>query len=261
MVQRDIKRWGWLAVFGMVVFFGGVVQAGVPMEVNGEALPSLAPMVERVMPSVVNIATSVVLSTRENPLLNDPFLRRFFDLPAQDRRKQKVERSLGSGVVVDGREGYILTNHHVIKGADQIAVTMWDNRTRKARLVGVDPATDLAVIQIDADHLTSFVLGNSDQLRVGDFVVAIGNPFGLGHTVTSGIVSALGRSGLGIEGYEDFIQTDASINPGSSGGALVNLRGELIGINTAILAKGGGECGNWICHTGANGPKNYGAVG
>jgi serine protease Do/serine protease DegQ len=199
-------------------------------------------MLDKTIPSVVNIFTRTRVAVRQqSPLLSDPFFRRFFSVPEQPR--ERVEQSLGSGVVVDGKNGYIITNHHVIEGADEISVNLHDGRTLKAGLVGSDPETDIAVLKVDNGELAALPMSNSDQLRVGDFVVAIGNPFGLGQTVTSGIVSALGRSGLGIEGYEDFIQTDASINPGNSGGALVNLKGELIGVNTAILSKSGGNVG------------------
>lgn len=213
-----------------------------PAEVNGQSLPTLAPMVERVTPAVVNIATRSKVSAAQNPLLNDPFFRRFFNIPDQ-RPQTNRPQSLGSGVVIDARKGYVITNHHVIGRADEITVTLRDGRELTAKLIGSDPDADIAVLQVPAEGLSDIPLADSDALRVGDFVVAIGNPFGLGQTVTSGIVSALGRSGLGIEGYEDFIQTDASINPGNSGGALVNLRGELIGMNTAILAPGGGNIG------------------
>jgi serine protease Do/serine protease DegQ len=208
---------------------------------QGSPLPTLAPMLERVTPAVVNIATRGTVRVRDNPLMLDPFFQRFFGMP--ERPKERTTQSLGSGVVVDARNGYVLTNNHVIDKADEIAVTLRDGRTLTAKLVGTDPEADVAVVQIPAENLTAVSLADSSALRVGDFVVAIGNPFGLGQTVTSGIVSALGRSGLGIEGYEDFIQTDASINPGNSGGALVNLSGELVGINTAILAPGGGNVG------------------
>lgn len=208
---------------------------------EGRALPSLAPMVERIAAAVVNISTVQKLRVRENPLLTDPFFRRFFGVP--DRPREREKQSLGSGVVVDAAKGYVLTNNHVIDQADEITVTLRDGRSLRAKVVGADSEADVAVIQIPADRLTAVALADSSKLRVGDFVVAIGNPFGLGQTVTSGIVSALGRSGLGIEGYEDFIQTDASINPGNSGGGLVNLSGELVGINTAILAPGGGNIG------------------
>jgi len=195
-------------------------------------------MLKKVTPAVVNISTSRLVRERDNPLLSDPLLRYFFNLPrSEPRHKQK--NSLGSGVVIDAKQGYVVTNHHVIDKADSITVTLRDGRNLTAKLIGSDPDTDVALLQVKADNLMALPQADSEQLLVGDFVVAIGNPFGLGQTVTSGIVSALGRSGLGIEGYEDFIQTDASINPGNSGGALVNLRGELIGINTAILAPGG----------------------
>lgn len=214
--------------------------AVLPPEVDGRHLPSLAPMLERSMPAVVNISTTTNIRAQENPLLRDPFFRHFFQLP---NRPQKRKNSLGSGVIIDSEAGLVLTNNHVIAKADEITVTLTDGRQLTAELVGTDPEADVAVIRIADDNLTELPIADSDNLRVGDFVVAIGNPFGLGQTVTSGIISALGRSGLGIEGYEDFIQTDASINPGNSGGALVNLRGELIGINTAILAPSGGNVG------------------
>lgn len=198
-------------------------------------------MLEEVTPGVVNISTTGRVRVRENPLFDDPFFRRFFDLPEQQRERRT--QSLGSGVVVDAKEGLVLTNNHVIDKAEEITVTLRDGRQLKAELVGTDPESDVAVIKVEAKDLSAVPIGDSEELRVGDFVVAIGNPFGLGQTVTSGIVSALGRSGLGIEGYEDFIQTDASINPGNSGGALVNLRGELVGINTAILSQTGGNIG------------------
>jgi len=209
---------------------------------NGE-MPSLAPMLDRSKPAVVNIATRGEVQVRENPLMNDPFFRRFFNMPDQPRTRQT--QSLGSGVIFDAREGLVLTNNHVIQHADQITVSLQDGRNFQAEVVGSDPATDVALIRIPAENLTALPLADSNKLRVGDFVVAIGNPFGLGQTVTSGIVSALGRSGLNMEGYENFIQTDASINPGNSGGALVNLRGELVGINTAIFSTGqsGGNIG------------------
>ncbi|HEX7026333.1 MAG TPA: DegQ family serine endoprotease [Gammaproteobacteria bacterium] len=204
-------------------------------------LPSLAPMLEKTTPGVVNIATRGTVRLKSSPLFEDPFFRHFFDMP--QRPLERRTQSLGSGVIVDAEEGYILTNYHVIASADEIAVTLNDGRQLTAKVVGSDPDADVAVIQVEAEDLTAVPWGNSDQLRVGDFVVAIGNPFGLGQTVTSGIVSALGRSGLGIEAYEDFIQTDASINPGNSGGALVDLNGRLIGINTAIIGPAGGNIG------------------
>ncbi|MGM0680559.1 MAG: DegQ family serine endoprotease [Pseudomonadota bacterium] len=209
---------------------------------QGNELPSLAPMLEKVTPAVVNIATTGRVRVQGNPLLDDPFFRRFFDIPEQQPRERRTQ-SLGSGVIVDADKGYILTNNHVIEHADQIKVTLRDGNTYDAELIGTDPDSDVAVIRIEAENLTAVPLSDSDRLRVGDFVVAIGNPFGLGQTVTSGIVSALDRSGLGIQGYEDFIQTDASINPGNSGGALVNLNGELVGINNAIFSRTGGNIG------------------
>ena len=220
--------------------------AGLPMtDAAGRELPSLAPMLEQVNPAVVNISTYTSKEQQQNPLLQDPFFRRFFNLPDEQAqpRPRRRQTSAGSGVIVDAQLGSIITNFHVIKGADEIQVSLVDGRTFQAELVGGDPEVDIAVLKIEADELTAVSLADSDQLRVGDFVVAIGNPFGLGQTITTGVVSALGRSGLGIEGYEDFIQTDASINPGNSGGALVNLRGELVGINTAIIAPGGGNVG------------------
>lgn len=219
-----------------------VASAQLPQVVDGTSLPSLAPMLKRVMPAVVNISTKSEIEVADNPLLRDPFFRHFFELPENLPRKRQTS-SLGSGVIVDAHNGYVLTNHHVIDKADEIQVTLQDGRRLSAKLIGQDAASDIALIKIAGNSLTEIPLGNSDVVEVGDFVVAIGNPFGLGQTATSGIVSALGRSGLGIEGYEDFIQTDASINPGNSGGALVNLRGELVGINTAILAPSGGNIG------------------
>lgn len=218
--------------------------AGLPPIVDNQPLPSLAPMLERATPAVVNISTTTHVQVAENPLMQDPFFRHFFDVPNQPNHpKQQQKSSLGSGVIIDSSHGYVLTNNHVIDKADKIMVTLHDGRQLNAQLIGADKESDVAIIQIPADNLTQLPIANSDQVKVGDFVVAIGSPFGLSQTVTSGIVSALGRSGLGIEGYEDFIQTDASINPGNSGGALVNLRGELVGMNTAILAPSGGNVG------------------
>jgi len=217
--------------------------AALPSTVDGIPMPTLAPMLERSMPAVVNISTSTNIQVQENPLMQDPFFRQFFNIPNQQQQRQRQKNSLGSGVIIDNVQGLVLTNNHVIDKADKIMVTLHDGRQLNAELIGADPESDVAVIQIPADNLTKLPIADSSQLKVGDFVVAIGNPFGLGQTVTSGIVSALGRSGLGIEGYEDFIQTDASINPGNSGGALVNLRGEFVGMNTAILAPTGGNVG------------------
>ena len=215
----------------------GLTRAAMPLP--GAGVPSLAPMLAQVTPAVVNISVMARDPAESNPLLQDPFFRRFFNIPDQPRGEQ----SAGSGVIVDAGRGLVFINNHVIKDAQEIVVTLKDRRQLKAQLVGTDPGTDIALLRIPAEGLTAIKFGDSDSTSVGDFVVAIGNPFGIGQTVTSGIVSALGRSGLGIEGYEDFIQTDASINPGNSGGALVNLKGELVGINTAIIGPSGGNVG------------------
>jgi serine protease Do/serine protease DegQ len=204
-----------------------------------DGLPTLAPVLARVTPAVVNIAVLQQAPDAQNPLMRDPFFRRFFGL----QEKQQPQVSAGSGVIVDAKNGYVLTNHHVVKDAREVQVTLKDNRRLPAKLVGSDAGTDIAVLRIEPGELVEAKFGDSDALEVGDFVVAIGNPFGIGQTVTSGIVSALGRSGLTQGGYEDFVQTDASINPGNSGGALINLRGELIGINTAIIGPSGGNVG------------------
>ena len=217
--------------------------AGLPLALDGQTLPSLAPMLEDVLPTVVNISTEGRVSASGSPFQSDPFFKHFFDSRPDSQPRQRPTQGQGSGVIIDSESGYVVTNHHVIENADQIRVRLDDGRSFEAKVVGADPEADVAVIQIPAQGLKAINIGDSDSLRVGDFVVAIGNPFGLSQTATSGIVSALGRSGLGIEGYEDFIQTDASINQGNSGGALVNLRGELIGVNTAILARGGGNVG------------------
>jgi len=210
-----------------------------PSALSARIQPSLADVLEEVTPAVVNIAVRSRAPAATNPLYNDPFFRRYFNLPEQ--RQQRL--SAGSGVIVDADKGYILTNHHVVADAGEIAVTLKDRRRFTAELVGSDKATDIALLKIEADKLTALSFGDSGALRVGDSVVAIGNPFGLGQTVTSGIVSALGRGGINVEGYEDFIQTDASINPGNSGGALVTADGLLVGINTAIIAPAGGNVG------------------
>ena len=226
----------------LLILVSSFVAAGIPVLANDRGEPySLAPMLKHTMPGVVNIATKSRVQVPSNPLFNDPFFRRFFDVPAQPRHRET--QSLGSGVIVDTDKGFVVTNNHVIEGADEISVKLRDGRSFLAKVIGRDPDADLAVIQIKADKLHALAFADSDNIEVGDFVVAIGNPFGLEQTVTSGIVSALGRSGLGIEGYEDFIQTDASINPGNSGGALVNLRGQLVGINTAIVGPAGGNVG------------------
>ena len=219
------------------------VRAALPFSVPGQGeLPSLAGMLEEVNPAVVNIQTYATVQQR-NPLLDDPFFRRFFNVPRGNAPRARRTQSAGSGVVVDADDGYIVTNNHVVERADEITVQLADGRVLSAEMVGRDPQVDLAVLRVEPEALKEIEFADSEELRVGDFVVAIGNPFGLNQTVTSGIVSALGRSGLGIEGYEDFIQTDAPINPGNSGGALVDLRGDLVGINTAIYAPAGGNVG------------------
>ena len=206
-----------------------------------QQVPTLAPMLKEVLPAVVNIRTIGHVEQRPaNPLLNDPFFRRFFGVP--DRPREQETQSIGSGVIIDAKSGYILTNHHVVAQADSIKVILNDLREIDATLVGSDPETDVAVLKVDDDKLRAVPIADSDRLEIGDFVVAIGNPFGLGQTVTSGIVSALGRQ-TQLGGYQDFIQTDASINPGNSGGALVNLRGELVGINSQIVSRSGGNIG------------------
>ena len=206
-------------------------------------VPSLAPMLENVTPAVVNIYT-ISESGQRNQLIDDPFLRKFFNIPGKQKSRKRNRAGLGSGVIINSKKGYVITNNHVIAKAKDIKVRLHDGRELKAALVGADPASDIAIIKIEPKNLTAIKFSDSEKLRVGDFVVAIGNPFGIGQTVTSGIVSALGRSGLGIEAYENFIQTDASINPGNSGGALVNLKGQLVGINTAIIGSKGASAGS-----------------
>ncbi len=212
--------------------------AALPASVDGNVLPSLAPMLKTVTPSVVSVHTKQ--RVRVSPFGNDPFFRRMFPELSQER----INESLGSGVIVDAAQGYVLTNHHVIEGADDVSVTLADGRTLKAEFVGSDADTDVALMRISADNLTAIPLARDGNLQVGDFVVAVGNPFGFGQTVTSGIVSAVGRSNVPGVGFQNFIQTDASINPGNSGGALVNLRGELVGVNTASFNTQGSMAGN-----------------
>ena len=233
----------WLIGLLAAAFFMLPVAATAQIVDEQGNIPTLAPLVERVSPSVVNIATSGTVEAESNPLLNDPFFRRFFDVPEQPR--QREVQSLGSGVVVDAEAGYVLTNHHVIAQADEITVAFNDGRELSAEIVGSDPETDIAVLQVDSENLQALPMADSDELRVGDYTMAIGNPFGLDHTVTTGVVSGLDRTLPGNNGarLQSFIQTDASINPGNSGGALVNLRGELVGINTAILSRSGGNIG------------------
>src|SRR5690242_20994629 len=233
-----------LVVSGGIALTTGIVSpvlaaAPTPLAVGSPA-QTLSPVVSRITPGVAGISVCVRVKA-DNPLLQNPMFRRFFNL--QQQPVERETQASGSGVIVDAAQGYVLTNAHVVENANNIEVTTKDNRRLKAKLIGRDPDTDIAVLQIPANSLTAVPIGDSDRLQVGDFVLAIGNPFGLGQTVTSGIISALGRSGLGIEGYEDFIQTDASINPGNSGGPLVNLYGQVVGINTAILAPGGGNIG------------------
>ena len=226
----------------LLMFIAINSNGGVPERlIQGSSVPSLAPIVDSAAPAVVNVATYTVRA-RRNPLLSSPFFRHFFELPDEPSLQRRTQ-SAGSGVIVDASNGYVLTNHHVIEGADEIEVTLRDGRKLPATLLGSDEKVDLAVLKITSDDLISIDFAESNSANVGDFVLAIGSPFGLQQTVTSGIVSALGRNGLGIQGYEDFIQTDASINPGNSGGALIDLRGKLIGINSAILAPAGGNVG------------------
>jgi Do/DeqQ family serine protease len=241
-LPKRADRFFAILVTGIVLSFPGCNDAPVMAQpATAQAARPLADVLEEVTPAVVNIAVTSGSPAESNPLYNDPYFRRFFDLPEMPRQPPRM--SAGSGVIVDSANGYVITNHHVVEGASEIAVTLKDRRRFTAKLVGSDKATDVAVLKIEADNLTALPLGDADALRVGDGVVAIGNPFGLGQTVTSGIVSALGRSGINIEGYEDFIQTDASINPGNSGGALVTAAGRLVGINTAIIAPAGGNVG------------------
>ena len=218
-----------------------VSQAAIPQTVEGQALPSLAPMLERTTPAVVSVAVSGTHVSKQRV----PDIFRYFYGPntPQEQVQERPFRGLGSGVIIDADKGYIVTNNHVIDGADEIKIGLHDGREVDAKLIGTDAESDIALLQIEAKNLTAIKTTDSDDIRVGDFAVAIGNPFGLGQTVTSGIVSALGRSGLGIEMLENFIQTDAAINSGNSGGALVNLNGEFIGMNTAIVAPNGGNVG------------------
>ena len=205
------------------------------------AAQSYSGAVKRAMPAVVNIYTAKEVKLQRPPIFNDPIFRRFFDDRFGDESSQKAS-SLGSGVIVSGK-GYIVTNNHVVESADEIEVALADGRTAEAKIIGTDPDTDLAVIQIQLDNLPVMTFGDADKAQIGDVVLAIGNPFGVGQTVTMGIVSALGRSELGINTFENFIQTDAAINPGNSGGALIDASGNLLGINTAIYSKTGGSLG------------------
>src|SRR5579862_7143720 len=241
------------AALAAAIFTGSAAMVAEPVRAAVAAplaeaapMPSLAPIVKRVSPAVVNIATRGTIKEQpgqRNPLLDDPFFRRFFENPPDAKPRERQFQSAGSGVIVDAANGYIITNHHVVENASEITITLLDNRTFTAKVVGSDEGADIALLQAKQPNLVAMPLGDSSKLEVGDYVVAIGNPFGLQHTVTAGIVSALGRTGINPDGYEDFIQTDASINPGNSGGALVNLRGELVGINSAILSGSGGNIG------------------
>lgn len=238
LLLRWLGRAG--TVSGLVLTLSGApVVAQIP-DLGTGRVPTLAPLVREVTPAVVNI--SVQGRVREdNPLYQDPLFREFFNVPKQ---LEKEVNATGSGVIVDPTRGYVLTANHVVANATAVQIRTKDGRKFAGRVVGRDAPTDIALLQIrEPAGLKAIAFGDSDALQVGDFVIAVGNPFGLGQTVTSGLVSALGRTGLGKHGYEDFIQTDAAINPGNSGGALINLRGELVGINTAIISPGGGNVG------------------
>ncbi len=224
-----------------ILLLATVAHGQLPHQVDGQPLPSLAPLVKKAAPAVVNIRVSQTVSSQTSPYADEMF-RRFFGLPDTPGGSREVA-SAGSGVIVDAENGYILTNHHVVESADKIQVYLFNEDSLEAEVVGSDAATDIAVLKVDPENLVEIPIGDSTAVEVGDFVIAIGNPFGLGHTVTSGIVRALGRYGISRDGLEDFIQTDASINPGNSGGALVNMRGELVGINSAIISRTGGNIG------------------
>ncbi|MCL1093059.1 DegQ family serine endoprotease [Shewanella kaireitica] len=230
------------ALLGATLTLAPIVsQAAIPLAVGGETVPSLAPMLQKTTPAVVAVAVSGTHVSKQK--VPDAFRYFFGPNAPREQVQERPFKGLGSGVIIDAKEGYIVTNNHVIEGADEILIGLHDGREVEAKLIGSDAESDIALLQIEAKNLTALKRADSDKLQVGDFAVAIGNPFGLGQTVTSGIVSAMGRSGLGIEMLENFIQTDAAINSGNSGGALVNLNGELIGINTAIVAPGGGNVG------------------
>jgi serine protease DegS len=243
LVQPDLLRNS-----GNIVEVRETIQQASPEHTPGGAAGSpgsgpvsYADAVALAVPAVVNVHTAKVITRRVHPLLDDPIFQHFFGDRFKQSRKA-IQTSLGSGVIISA-QGYVLTNNHVIDGADEIQVLLADGRSSRATVVGTDVDTDLAVLHIELDNLPSIVIGDSGKLRVGDIALAIGNPFGVGQTVTLGIISATGRDQLGIAAYEDFIQTDAAINPGNSGGALINARGELIGINSAIFSRSGGSQG------------------
>ncbi len=227
----------------VLLSFAAAATAGAqwPYPAGSNGKPTLAPMLKQVTPAVVNIAVISRNRVPRHPMFDDPFFRRFFNIPQPQRNQPR--QSVGSGVIVDAERGYVMTNHHVVNNAEKLIVTLADRRSFDAELLGSDEGTDIALLRIEADNLTALAFGDSEKIEVGDFVLAIGNPFGIGQTVTSGIVSALGRTGLNVGGYEDFIQTDASINPGNSGGALVDLDGKLVGVNSAIMTPAGGNVG------------------
>ena len=227
-------------LLALLHFSGDRPGSGSP-ETSPPVRASFADAVRLAAPAVANIYTSKTVRTEHNPLYDDPFFRHFFRRGDADQR-ERIQRSLGSAVIIS-RDGYLLTNHHVIRGADEILVLLYDGREALASVVGMDPETDLAVLKIDMPDLEPIMVGTPDQARVGDLVLAIGNPFGFGQTVTQGIISATGRYGLRLTTYEDFIQTDAAINPGNSGGALIDVEGRLLGINTAIYTRSGGSMG------------------
>ena len=244
-IMIDRKHRNRVVAAALTILLGAALAATpasgqIPNLRTGGMVPTLAPLVREVTPAVVNIAVRGKIR-QDNPLYRDPLFREFFDVPKQ---LEKEINATGSGVIVDAHKGFVLTNNHVVDQVASVQIKTKDGRQFSAKVIGRDPATDIAVLRIQSPAgLKAITFGDSDALEVGDFVLAIGNPFGLGQTVTSGLVSALGRTGLGKQGYEDFIQTDAAINPGNSGGALVNLKGELIGINSAIISPGGGNVG------------------
>lgn len=235
------------AYIAVSLFTGPAPDSGAPTPppptiVRGEGPVSYAEAVQKAAPAVVNIFTAKVTLQRGNSLFDDPLFQRFFGDRFQSRPRKQLQTSLGSGVIISA-DGYIMTNNHVVDGADQIRIVLSNGRTLDATVAGIDPDTDLALLHVDANDLPTISLGDSQNIQVGDVVLAIGNPFGVGQTVTMGIVSATGRDQLGINTFENFIQTDAAINPGNSGGALINAHGELVGINTAIFSKSGGSHG------------------